>query len=177
MHANPYPLNQITPVMKFRPALLLLIISLTPAYILAQIPANTDPQSSSERVSDEELKQYLLATYMAQSIYNEDNIRMADTLKSHGLDVDIYNNILNSMKMGDSQQEIDASEADVRKFRKVSPMINDMQESMERKILSAIESNGMELERFDEIFELIQQQPALKVRVEALMRELEEWNN
>jgi hypothetical protein len=163
--------------MKFRPALLLLIFSLAPAYILAQNPANADPQSSSERVSDEELKQYLLATFMAQSIYNDDNMRMADTLKSHGLDVDIYNRILSSMKMGESQQEIEASEANVTKFRKVSPTINDMQESMERKIVSAIESNGMELERFDEIFELIQQQPALKLRVEVLMREMDEWNN
>jgi hypothetical protein len=163
--------------MTFRPALLLLILSLTPAYILAQNPANADPQSSSERVSDEELKQYLLATFMAQSIYNEDNIRMADTLKSHGLDVDIYNRILNSMKMGESQKEIEASEADVSKFRNVSPTINNMQESMEQKIVSAIESNGIELERFDEIFEMIQQQPALKLRVEILMSEMEEWND
>jgi hypothetical protein len=163
--------------MKFRPALLLLIFFLAPAYILAQNPANADLQSSSERVSDEELKQYLLATFMAQSIYNEDNVRMADTLKHHGLGVDAYNRILNSMKMGASQQEIDASESDIRKFRNVSPTINNMQESMERKIVSAIESNGMELDRFDEIFELIQQVPALKLRVEALMGEMEEWNN
>lgn len=163
--------------MKFRPALLLLIFFLTPVYILAQNPVNSASQSTSERVSDDELKQYLLATFMAQSIYNDDNIRMADTLKHHGLDVDKYNRILNSMKNGDSQQEMDASEEDIARFRNVSPMINEMQETMERKIVTAIESNGMELNRFDEIFEMIQQHPSLKLRVEALMSEMEEWDN
>ncbi|MFU8858853.1 MAG: DUF4168 domain-containing protein [Cyclonatronaceae bacterium] len=163
--------------MKFRPALLLLIFFLTPAYILAQNPVNPASQSTTERVSDDELKQYLLATFMAQSIYNEDNIRMADTLKHHGLDVDKYNRILNSMKMGESQQEMDASEEDIIRFRNVSSTINKMQESMERKIVTAIESNGMGLERFDEIFEMIQHEPALKLRVETLMRDMEEWDN
>lgn len=163
--------------MKFKLAYLILFTLLLPGLTVAQTPENSQSATSSEQINDEELKQYLLATYRAQSIYNEDNSKMADTLRNHGLDVDQYNQILNAMKTGEPIDESEASDDEIEKFRKVSHRINQMQESMERQIVEAIESNGIELNRFDEIFEMIQREPALRVRVETLMKNMDEWKN
>jgi hypothetical protein len=162
--------------MKFSPALLMLLLFFSAGVVMAQTPAPQQTRQAGEQITDQELKQYLMATYMAQKIYNDDNMKMADTLKSHGLNVDLYNSILNSMKLGETEAEMDATETDISKFKAVSPRINQMQESMEQKIVTAIEANGMALERFDELFEMIQKDAALKVRVEALMKEMSEWN-
>jgi uncharacterized protein (UPF0335 family) len=164
--------------MTLKLAYFILFAFLIPFQGNAQIPATPSDSSESEQLSDQELKRYLQATYRAQSIYNEDNKKMADTLKTHGLDVDKYNKILNARKKGESADEesSEISESEFEKFNTVSMRILKMQESMESRIVDAIESNGIELGRFDEIFEMIQNDPALRARVEVIMKEMAEWN-
>ncbi len=149
---------------------LLLVFAATPAHGQFQQPPQ--PQQAID-VSDEELQLFLDASLKAQEIQMELQMEMIAIVEDEGLEVQTYNDILEGLQMGASPEDMDMSTEEIEKFENASDQIGEIEEEMEVKLIATIEDEGMDLDRYQEIFAAIQTDPELQQKLQAMIREVQ----
>ena len=137
----------------------------------AQFQQPAPPQQDIPEVTDQELKTFVDASMKAQQIQTEAQIEMVTIVEEEGLEVETYNKILQGMQMGQSAEEMEVSESDVEKFEVASAQIGEIEQDMEAKLIAAIEDEGLELDRFQEIFMAVQTNPELQQKMQQMIME------
>ena len=133
-----------------------------------------DPMVDTD-VSDEELNEFVDALTQAQEVQAEAQMEMLEVVENEELEVDTYNQIAQALQLGQTVEDLDIDEEDMQKFENASAEIVEIEQEMEGKLSEAIESEGMSMERFEEINMAIQQDPALQQRVQQMiMPEMEQ---
>ncbi|MEX2574171.1 MAG: DUF4168 domain-containing protein [Balneolaceae bacterium] len=122
-------------------------------------------------VSDEELQAFVQAAMSAQQIQMESQQEMMSIVENEGIDVNTYNQIAEARQMGQSDDEIDVSPEDIQNYESASEQIDEVGQEIEGKMSEAVEDEGMEFERFQEINMAIQQDPGLQQRIQEQMQE------
>jgi len=140
------------------------------ASVQAQFEQPAPPQDMPE-VTDEELKTFVDASMKAQQIQTEAQVEMIAIVEDEGLEVETYNKILQGLQMGQSADEMEVSESDVEKFETASAQIGEIEQDMEVKLIAAIEDEGLELERFQEIFMAVQSDAGLQQKMQQMIME------
>ena len=107
----------------------------------------------------------------AQQIQTEAQIEMIAIVQEEGLEVEIYNKILQGLQMGQSAEEMEVSDSDVEKFETASELIGEIEEELDIMLIAAIEDEGMELQRFQEVFMAIQTDPGLQQKMQQMIQE------
>lgn len=146
------------------------------AFAFFAIPAEAQFQQPQQQeapeieVSDDELELFLEASFSAQEIQTESQQQMVEIVDDEGLDVETYNEIMRSEQTGESA---DVSSDDKEKFENASEQIREIEQDMEAEITEAIEEEGMEMSRFQEINMGIRQDPELQQRVQQMIQEMQ----
>ena len=140
------------------------------ASVQAQFEQPAPPQDMPE-VTDEELKTFVDASMKAQQIQTEAQMEMVAIVEDEGLNVETYNRILQGLQMGQSAVEMEVSDSDVEKFEVASAQIGEIEEDMEVKLIAAIEDEGLELERFQQIFMAVQSDAGLQQKMQQMIME------
>ncbi len=148
-------------------AVLLLLFS--DGFVQAQFQ-QPQPQDLPE-VTDNELKSFVDASMKAQQIQSEAQIEMIAIVQEEGLEVETYNKILQGLQMGQSAEEMEVSDSDVEKFEAASELIGEIEEELEIMLIAAIEDEGIELQRFQEIFMAVQTDPGLQQKMQQMIQE------
>ncbi len=136
----------------------------------AQFEPPAQAQDVSE-VTDEELQTFVDASIKAQQIQAEAQMEMIAIVEEEGLEVDTYNRILQGMQTGQSAEQMDVSSSDVEKFEVASSQISEIEEEMEGELIAAIEDEGLELNRFQEIFMAVQTDAGLQQKMQELIQQ------
>ena len=136
----------------------------------AQFPQQAPAQDIQE-VTDEELKTFVEASMKAQQIQTEAQMEMIAIVEDEGLDVETYNKTLQGMQMGQSAEEMEVTSTDVEKFETASAQIGEIEQQMEDQLIAAIEDEGLELQRFQEIFMAIQSDSGLQQKMQQYIQE------
>lgn len=149
---------------------------LVAAFALFAIPAEAQfqqpPQDAPQvDVSDEELETFVDASMNAQSVQAESQQEMVAVVDEEGIGVETYNEIMQAQQMGQSVEELDIPAEDIEKFESASEQIQEIEQDMEEKLAFAIEEEGMDMSRFQEINMAVQQDPELQQRVQQLIQE------
>ncbi len=142
------------------------------ASVQAQFEQPAQPQDIPE-VTDEELKTFVDASIRAQQIQNQAQMEMISIVEDEGLDVETYNNILQGLQMGQSAEEMEVSESDLENYEKASALIGDIEMEMEEQLIAAIEDEGLELQRFQEIFMAVQSDAGLQQKMQQYIQEVQ----
>lgn len=140
-----------------------------PAQAQFEMPEQEAPPQIE--VSDEELELFIDASMNAQSVQAESQQEMISIVDEEGIEVNTYNQIIQAQQTGQSMEDIDVSAEDIEKFERANEQIQEIEEQMERQLTEAIEEEGMEMERFQEINMAIQQDPSLQQRVQQMIQE------
>ncbi|MEX2600365.1 MAG: DUF4168 domain-containing protein [Balneolaceae bacterium] len=122
-------------------------------------------------VSEEELELFLDASERARSLQMDAEQEMLAVLEEEGLEVETYSTIAQSLQMGQPADSIDASAEDMARYENASVQIEEIGSAMDQDVTSAIEDEGMEMERFQEINMAIQMDPQLQQRAQALFQQ------
>lgn len=138
--------------------------------VQAQFPP-PEPQQEISEVTDAELQLFVDASIKAQQIQTESQMEMIAIVQEEGLEVDTYNQILQGLQNGQSPEQMEVSSTDVEKFHTASELIGEVEQDMETKLISAIEDEGLELERFQQIFMAIQSDPGLQQKMQQLIQQ------
>ena len=133
-----------------------------------QPPEDAAPQID---VSDEELQLFVDASMNAQTVQAASQQEMVAVVDEEGIDVNTYNEIMQAQQMGQDMDELDVSSDDLEKFEDAFEKIQVIEQEMEADLTQAIEEEGMEMERFEEINMAIQQDPELQQRVQQMIQE------
>lgn len=136
-----------------------------------QIQEQMQQQAIDIDVSDEELQLFVDVSMQAQEVQAEAQQEMLAIVEEEGIDVDTFNQIAQALQMGQSRDEIDVESEDMENFDKASESIDVIGQAMEGKLISAVESEGMEMDRFQELNMAIQQDQQLQQRAQQMMQE------
>lgn len=135
-----------------------------------QMPPQEAPQIE---VSDEELELFIDASMNAQSVQMESQQEMISIVDEEGIEVSTYNEIMQAQQMGQPLEDLGVTESDIEKFESAHEQIQEVEVRMEREIAQAVEEEGMEMERFQEINMAIQQDPELQQRAQQMIQEIQ----
>jgi hypothetical protein len=129
---------------------------------------NQPTQPQSTEVSDSELKQFANAAQQVQSINQEFQQQMLNTLEANGLGAERFNEIQQAQQ--NPQQESDASKEEMEKYeasiRDFQNTQVQAQEIMEEKIIEA----GLTVPRYEEIAMTLQSNPELQAKLQELQQ-------
>lgn len=135
-----------------------------------QMPPQEAPQIE---VSDEELELFIDASMNAQTVQMQSQQEMIAIVDEEGIEVNTYNEIMQAQQMGQPLEDIGVTESDIEKFERAQEQIQVVEERMERDLAQAVEEEGMEMERFQEINMAIQQDPELQQRAQQMIQEIQ----
>lgn len=129
-------------------------------------------------LSDEEAQTFADAAMSAQEVQMGAQKEMVQIIKDEGLDVETYQQIAKSQQqqMGQGQQgqsspPSDVSESDMEKYQNAQESLKEAQADIQDKVASAVEDEGMEMQRFQEISKAAQQDTQLQKQIRQKMQE------
>ncbi|MGJ3248833.1 MAG: DUF4168 domain-containing protein [Elainellaceae cyanobacterium] len=152
--------------------LMLLLGASLPAYAQEQAPALSSPeslvaqQSEPSAVSDEELDQFITAVVQMESIRADARQEAVTVIESEGLTTQRFGEILETQRNPEAEVSSEVSDNELADFQRALTQIADIQDSARSKMRDAIEAQGMEVERFDEIVEIAQTDQTLQQEIE-----------
>ncbi len=150
---------------------------ITIAFAFFAVPAEAQfeqPQPDAQPqidVSDDELQSFVDASMSAQAVQAESQQEMVAVVDEEGIDVQTYNDIMQAQQMGQSTEELDVSADDMEKFESAFEQIQEIEQEMEAELTGAIEGEGMDMDRFQEINMAVQQDPELQQRVQQMIQQ------
>ena len=122
-------------------------------------------------ISEEELQLFVDASMNAQQVQQESQGEMLAIAEEEGIEVDTYNEIMQAQQMGQSPDELDISASDMESFERASERIQEVEVGMHEQLTLAIEEEGMDMDRFQEINMAVQQDPGLQQQLQMMMQE------
>jgi hypothetical protein len=151
----------------------LLAIGSFPAYsqtISSISPSFLAQAASSSAVTQEELQKFAEAFKEFRVIEMDAEQKMAQAVQAEGLTPERF------VEIGQSQQgEAPASAAEVsaeeqQKFDKALVKVREILQNTEDRKYQAVQSQGLEIERFKEIIAAVQENPQLKQQVQQMLQ-------
>lgn len=132
------------------------------------LPQGQQPTEMNTSFSDEDLAKFSKAAAKVNEIQQSAEKQMIDAIEKQGLDLDTFNEI--AMAQQNPNAETGAiDEGDMKKFQAVSGDLQQIQMDMQPKMVEAIESTGIELNKYQEMVTAYQQSPELQQRVQEMM--------
>lgn len=132
----------------------------------------TPPQSQQEAApqdfSDADLKQFADASGRLMAMQQEGEKTMMGILQEEKISVEKFN----EMAQAHQQQklaEVAAKPEEMAAFNKAAQRMMELQPAMQKEVETAIQKDGMTLEKYEQIMLAYQQNPSLQERVNKLM--------
>ncbi len=144
------------------------LIALMPALSPAPALAATAKQASS--VSSQELAQFAQALRAVRELDRASRQTMVALVQDAGFEPQRFGAIAESLQTeAEPQPPVSADEQ--QRFIQVATQISQVQERTQAEMVAAVQAEGLEPERFQEIFAVVRESEALQQQVEQLMQE------
>lgn len=142
-----------------------------PAQAQLQQPQQS-PQPQIE-LSDEELRLFMDSAMLAQALQMESQQKMVEVVDDEGFEIEKFNEIIQAQQMGQSVDELDITAEEKSSFESAMVKIQEIEVEMGEQITDAVEENGMEMDRFQQINMAISQDPELQQRAQQMIQEMQ----
>lgn len=119
---------------------------------------------SDNKVTDDELKQFVASVQKIQILNQESQQQMIKIVEDNGLKVERFNEIAEAAQ--DPNKASDASENEMKKFTDINTSIEKIYASSQKKIEEIIKVEGLSIERYQIIASEIQSKPELQERIQ-----------
>ncbi|MFD2999693.1 DUF4168 domain-containing protein [Pontibacter toksunensis] len=132
--------------------------------------ATTPPaqQGVQQNFSDADLKQFADASNRLMAVQQEGEKTMLGILQEEKLSIDKFN----EMAQAHQQQklaEVSATPEEMAAFNKAAQRMMEMQPAMQKEVETAIQKDGMTLQKYEQIMMAYRQDPALQERINKMM--------
>ncbi|MEX0684755.1 MAG: DUF4168 domain-containing protein [Balneolales bacterium] len=131
------------------------------------------PQQEKVELDDQELDVFIEGLVKAQEVQNESQMKMIEKVEDDGLGVDKFNEIHQAMGMAmqtGEEPEIEATPEEMASYEALSEEIEQISMEADEEITIAIEEEGMEMPRFQEILAAVQTDPQLQQQIQEKMQ-------
>ncbi|MEX2403757.1 MAG: DUF4168 domain-containing protein [Balneolales bacterium] len=127
------------------------------------------PQQPSVEVDDAELDVFVNGLVKAQEVQTESQMKMVEMVEEEGLGVEKFNEIHESTQMG-TEEEVETTPEEMESYEALTGEIQKVQMEADEEITTAIEEEGMEMPRFQEILAAVQTDPELQQKIQEKMQ-------
>jgi len=129
-------------------------------------PQMQQPQKTDIQVSDKELEKFSNAMDKAQTIQQNAQGKMVQAIQDEGLTVNEYKQIVQSTQQTQQGQQSQAnfSQDKLEKARSASQEVGKIQSQTQQQVVKAIQKQGMEPDRFQQILMAIRGDKDLQER-------------
>jgi len=130
------------------------------------------PQGNSMEVDEEEIQRFANAFESVQSIQDQSRQQMAQAIEQQGLTIKEYNELFRQQQQANAGEESASnfSEEKQRKFEQADTRIDQIEQETQSEIEQAITQEGLQVERFEEIWIAVRQDPELQQRVQNVLQ-------
>lgn len=151
--------------------MLMFVTAYSPVNAQQQPPQQQPPvqqQAPDIDVSDKELEKFVNAVEEVQKLQKSSQEKMINAIEGEGLDANrfIQINNLQMNQQADSSDEV--SENEMKSYNKAKKKVDKMQKEMQDKQVKAIESQGIDVERYVEIARAAQADPELRQKIQKM---------
>lgn len=149
-----------------------LLISMSlPTYAQTQ-PSPPEQVAFEETVSAEEVTKFARAIRQMRSIQTQAQQQATQVLEAANLSIAQFNDLVNRQRHPESHPTAAMTRDEQLQFERTFPRIASIRATTEQQMEQAIESEGLAVQRFNQIFSLVQQNPRLRRAVEQVLQRL-----
>ncbi|MGM0441356.1 MAG: DUF4168 domain-containing protein [Elusimicrobiota bacterium] len=124
------------------------------------MPQQPEAVESSD-IEDEELEKFSEAMESIRPITSEAQSDMAKTIEDSDVSMERYQEVTMAQQQG---QEADLSAEEEQQFQEINEKLQKLQTDIQEKQIKGIEEAGLDVERFQQISNALQQDPELQQR-------------
>jgi hypothetical protein len=125
-------------------------------------------QQTQQAISDADIKLFVEASTRLMELQQQSEQAMITILEEEKLSIDRFN----SLAQAHQQQKLAEAEGTAQEkaaFNKAIARMMEMQPEIEKNMQTAIQKDGMSMERYEQIMLAYQQDPAVQAKVQKLM--------
>jgi hypothetical protein len=153
--------------------IVMMMFTVTTAMSQMTPPAQNQVQPN-DRYSDEELKQFVSAAAKVINLQEEGQIQMLDVIRENDITLERFNEmVIEAQTIG--PENINATEEELIAFNNTLIDVQIIQVQLQESMISAIQEEGLQIERYQDIMQAYELDPEVKSRVDAYFAELEEF--
>lgn len=155
-------------------AFLALLIGTSTLFAQGQQPPQMPELPTSADVSDEEIGILVKTIFELEPIQLETQDKMAEAVEAEDISFERFQLLMQAMQNPQMADQVDVSDEEMSKLQALQPKLMEIQGEAQQEMVAAIEANGLTTQRYQSILMGAQQDPELRMRVEALLEEEEE---
>ncbi len=137
-----------------------------------ELPMGQEPASPIE-VSDDELEEFVDVAIGTLEIQQQTEMQYPGIIQEAGLSIELFQEISQAEQMGGTLDDLDVSESDLEAFDAAIDDIQQLNEEAQEQVIAHVESEDMELDRYEEIAMALQQDQELMEKVQSMLMQSE----
>lgn len=131
-------------------------------------PQQQEPAVDPESVTDEELAMFAEISNKAEEVQADAEEKVSELVEDEGMEMDRFQEIMMSQQNPQMSEEVEVSDEENEKIEKIQPEIMEINQDAQEQFVTIIEDEGLDPQRFQEIFQAIQSSPELMERFEEI---------
>jgi hypothetical protein len=152
------------------PLLILSAVGSLPAQAQNSAPAPTAPAPAPTQVSQDELKKFASAIKKMLVISQETDNQMVQVVKQSGLTEARFNEIYSSKQDPAQKPKNPITPKEQQSYDQAMEKLTVIEQDARTKLDSSIKSEGLEPQRFNQIFAAVQKNPQLRQEVQKMLQ-------
>ena len=145
------------------------IVMLTTAFMAQAQTQQPAPQpqapETSSQISPEDLQKFANSIKQLQMIDRKTQTEMLEAVKGVGLTEERFMEIYQNQKSPQAQPKTEISQTEKQRFDQAFTKIQQIQQQTQAQMKQAVETEGLEIQRFNSIMASVQRDPALQKKV------------
>jgi len=134
---------------------------------LAQQQMQQPQAATPDDVSDEELAQFAQTLNELEPLQLELQSDIENLVNSENMEMERFQEIMIAMQNPQMADQADISDEEQEKIGKMQPKLVELQMGAQQKMVSVIEDNGLEIQRYRELMLGVQQHQELATRLQS----------
>lgn len=136
----------------------------------AASPTPVSPAAPQTKVSPDELKKFAVTTKQLLAIVNETESQMVQAVQKQGLTETRFNEIYQSKKNPAAKPVTQITPKEEESYKQAVSQLTKLQEDARAKMDKAVQAQGFQMERFNQIFVAVQNDPQLRQEVRKMIQ-------
>jgi hypothetical protein len=136
----------------------------------AASPAPASPTTPQTKVSADELKKFAGATKQLLAIVNETEGQMVQAVQKQGLSETRFNEIYQSKKNPAAKPAAQITPKEEESYKQAVSQLTQIQKDAQAKMDQVVQAQGLQMERFNQIFVAVQNDPQLRQEVRKMIQ-------
>lgn len=133
-------------------------------------PDSNMGEDSTTEVSSEEIEKFANAISQIQTIQTDYQTRIIQAIEQQGLTQERFIQIQQAQLNPEVQPEPEVSSEEMDDFDQANTKVDSLSQEAKSKMQEAVRAEGLELERFNEIFASLQGNPELQQEVQRILK-------